>query len=164
MKMKWKVFVLIIALGLMLAACSNNTDDSVGTLEPSLSTEEMVDEMLKVGEQPELMALDAEEVDDFYGLDVDNLEEYSVRIPMMNVKTNEIAIIKVKDEKDVEEIENAVEQRAEDVQKQFENYLPDQYENAKNYKLKTKGKYVLFIISEDADTLVDVYERFFEEE
>lgn len=164
MKMNWKVFFLITVLGLMLAACSNNTDDSGGTLEPSLSTEEMVDEMLKVGEQPALMALDAEEVEDFYGLDVEKLEEYSVHIPMMNVKTNEIAIIKVKDEKDVEEIENAVKQRAEDVQKQFEHYLPDQYENAKNYKLNTKGKYVLFIISEDADTLVDVYERFFEEE
>ena len=82
---------------------------------------------------------------------------------MMNVKTNEIAILKVKDEKDIPKAESAVKQRAENVKKQFETYLPDQYENAKNYKLMTKGKYVLFVISEDADKLVNVYNSFFEE-
>ena len=38
------------------------------------------------------------------------------------------------------------------------------YENAKNYKLITKGNYVLFVISEQADELVTVYDSFFNEQ
>jgi len=81
---------------------------------------------------------------------------------MMNVKSNEIAIFKVKDAKDIPDIEAAVKQRAENVQKLFEQYLPDQYENAKNYKLITKGNYVLLVISDSADELIKVYDSFFE--
>lgn len=151
-------FMAIIVGGLLLTGCSK---DSSNLVEPELSTNEMVDKMLEKVEQPMLMELPADQVKALYHLDPEKLEEYSIRIPMMNVKTNEVAILKVKNADDVPEVEEAVKQRAEDVKKQFETYLPDQYENAKNYQLVTKGNYVLFVISEDADELVKVYDSFF---
>ncbi|MFE6169242.1 DUF4358 domain-containing protein [Viridibacillus arvi] len=152
------VFMLTVILGSILTACSGKKET---VIEPELSAKEMADKMVEKVEQPAQVELKADEVKTLYHLDPEKLEEYAIRIPMMNVKTNEIAILKVKDTKDISDVESALKQRAEDVKKQFETYLPDQYENAKNYKLITKGKYVLLVISDRADELVKEYESFF---
>ena len=153
--------MLTIIGGLLLAACSN---DEPTVVEPTLTANEMVDEMLAKVEQPMMMEVTGEQVQEVYNIDPEKLEDYAIRIPMMNIKTNEIAILKVKDAADVSAVEEAVKERAATVQKQFETYLPDQHENAKNYKLVTKGNYVLFVISDQADGLVAEYDRFFNEQ
>ncbi len=124
---------------------------------PSPATKDIVDEMLKQVEQPVLMEMSGEQVKEAYGIDMALLEDYAVHVPLMNVKTNEIAIFKVKKPTDIAAVKKGIETRAENVQKQFEQYLQDQYENAKNYKLVTKGNYVLFLISESADELEKVF-------
>lgn len=159
---KLQMFLMVTILGgLLLAGCSKDSSEAVEPVEPELTTNDMMDKMLEEVEQPMLMELQADQVQDVYNLDPELLEEYSIRIPMMSVKSNEIAILKVKNTEDVPEVEEAVKQRAETVKKQFETYLPDQYENAENYKLVTKGNYVLFVISAEADELVTIYDSFF---
>ena len=158
MKKLQMLFLATIIGALLLAGCSGGNSDQA---EPGVTANEMVDEMLMQVEQPAMMELTTDQVKEIYNIDPEMLEEYAIRIPMMNVKTNEIAILKVKNEADVPKVEEALKQRAENVQKQFETYLPDQYENAKNYQLVTKGNYVLFVISEQADELISVYDTFF---
>lgn len=152
--------IVTVILSMVITACSG--DKSV-TIEANLHAKEMSDQMVKTVEEPPQIELKSDEVKELYNLDPGKLDEYSIRIPMMNVKTNEIAILKVKDAKDVPDVESAAKQRAENVKKQFEHYLPDQYENAKNYKLVTKGNYVLLVISDKADELVKVYNSFFDQ-
>jgi len=143
---------------MVMTACSGGKS---AIIESKLSAKEMADQIVKEFEQPAQIELQSDQVKEIYNIDAEKLEDYSIRIPMMNVKTNEIAILKVKDAKDVADVELAVKQRAENVKKQFETYLPDQYENAKNYKLVTKGNYILLVISEAADEIVKVYDSFF---
>lgn len=158
---KLQLFLMATIIGgLLLAGCSNGTSEPE-PVEPEVTANEMVEEMLAEVEQPMLMELPADQVLAIYNIDPQKLEDYAIRIPIMNVKTNEIAILKVKNTADIPEVEEAVKQRAENVKKTFETYLPDQYENAKNYQLITRGNYVLFVISEDADKLIKVYDRFF---
>lgn len=159
---RYFVLILTLALGMVLSACSGSGDKEAA-MEAKVPPKEMADSMLKQFEQPALMELDAAMVQQLYHLDPALLDQYSIRTPLMNVKTNELAILKVKDAKDMATVEAAVKQRAADVQKTFETYLPDQYENAKNYKLVTKGNYVLFVISENADDLVKAFDTFFEQ-
>jgi len=161
---KLKIFLMMSIIGLLLAACSKDSSDAPEVVEPKLTPNEMVNEMLANVEQPMMMEVTGEQVQEVYNIDPEKLEDYAIRIPMMNVKSNEIAILKVKDTADVSAVEEALKQRAETVQQQFETYLPDQYENAKNYKLVTKGNYVLFVISDQADELVTEYDRFFNEQ
>ena len=153
------LILLIVLLTLALSACSNTNKEVV--IESKVSPKEMADKVLKQIEQPALMELEADGVQQLYHFDPALLEQYTIRTPLMNIKTNEIAILKVKESKDIAAIETAVKQRAADVQKQFETYLPDQYENAKNYKLITKGKYVIFVISESADEILKTLDSFF---
>ncbi len=41
----------------------------------------------------------------------------------------------------------------------FEQYLPEPYKNAQNYKIAVEGDYVLFLISESADDLVKAFKE-----
>ncbi|RIE01152.1 DUF4358 domain-containing protein [Cohnella faecalis] len=118
--------------------------------------------MLEQVEQPRLIELESDKLKDIYYLDPELLTEFTIRMPLMNVKTNEIAVLKVKNAKDIAAVKKGLEKHAIDVQKQFETYLQDQYENAKNYKIVTKGNYVLFVISESADDLVKAFSDIFE--
>ncbi|MBH5319072.1 DUF4358 domain-containing protein [Paenibacillus sp. GSMTC-2017] len=131
--------------------------DDTGAVKAG-STKEIVEAILAKVEQPAQMPVEGEMLKDMYHLDAALLEEYTIKMPMMNVKTNEIAVLKVKDAKDIPTVEEAIKKRATNVQKQFETYLQDQYENAKNYKLVTKGNYILFVIAEDADKMVAEFE------
>ncbi|MNO40387.1 hypothetical protein D3C76_305300 [compost metagenome] len=159
MKKHTFILALTIVLSVVLSACSSSTNEAV--VETNLSAKEMVDEMLAKVEQPSLMEVEADMVEQLYHLDPALLEDYSIRMPMMNVKSNEISILRVKDAKDISTVETAVKERASDIQKQFEQYLPDQYENAQNYKLVKEGNYILFVISESADQLVTEFDTLF---
>lgn len=158
--------MLTMASALIISACSgknaSTTEDQTAPIEPSKSAKEMTEEMLKVVEQPVMMELTEDDIVNVYNLDPTKLEDFSAHIPSMNVKANELAIFKVKDIKDVAEVLAKIKKRSENVMKTFDRYLPDQYESAKNYTVVEKGNYVLFIISEQADRLVAVFDRFFE--
>lgn len=173
MKKNYFAFMLVIALGLALTACSdagsNNTaggNSSTNKEQAAVTTKttkEIVDGMLATIEQPALIEMTGDMVKQMFYVDPALLEEYTIMSPMMNVKTNEIALFKVKDAKDIAAVEEGVKKRAADVQKTFETYLQDQYENAKNYKLVTKGNYVLFVISEEADQFLAAFDTYFEQ-
>ncbi|WP_339289273.1 DUF4358 domain-containing protein [Paenibacillus sp. FSL E2-0201] len=159
MKKHTFILALTIVLSVVLSACASSNNEAA--VETNLTAKEMVDEMLAKVEQPSLMEVEEDMVSQLYHLAPSLLEDYSIRMPMMNVKSNEIAILKVKDAKDISTVETAVKERATDIQKQFEQYLPDQYENAQNYKLIKKGNYILFVISESADQLVTEFDTLF---
>ncbi|MEG0450297.1 MAG: DUF4358 domain-containing protein [Lysinibacillus sp.] len=167
MMKKMMLIMLTMVLAMVVSACSGEKPSKevnkaeMNKIEASKTAKEMVDQMVTEVEQPAFMELSADEMKDLYNIDSEKLEEFSVRTPMMMVKTNEIAIFKVKDAKDVAEVEAAAKVRAENVMKTFEQYLPDQYENAKNHKIITKGNYVLLVISDKADELIKIYDSFF---
>lgn len=173
MKKNYFAFMLVIALGLVLTACSgansnndSNNNTSANKKEQAVTTKttkEMVDGMLAKIEQPALIEMTGDMVKQKYYIDAALLEQYTIMSPMMNIKTNEIAVFKVKDAKDIAAVEDGIKKRAGDVQKTFETYLQDQYEIAKNYKLVTKGNYIFFVISEDADKFVSEFDTFFEQ-
>jgi predicted nucleotidyltransferase len=167
--------MLVIVLGLVLTACSGsgsngNSDKNNNTsankenqFVTTKTTKEMVDGMLAKIEQPALVEMTGDMVKQMYYFDPALLEEYTIMSPMMNVKTNEVAVFKVKDTKDIAAVEEGVKKRAADVQKTFETYLQDQYENAKNYKLVAKGNYVFFVISDQPDKFVTEFDSYFEQ-
>jgi len=121
------------------------------------STDKILNAMLEKIEQPSLMDLAPEELKNYYDIDPDFVEEFTIKTPAFNLMANEIAVIKVKDVKDIEAVKKGMEKRASDVQKMFEQYLPEPYKHAQNYKIVDKGNYVLFLISESADDLVKAF-------
>lgn len=148
------VLLLLIAL---LGACSGK--DASSSVPPTSG--QMADKLVQQMQQTKFASLDAEMMKQMYHLDPAVLEDYAVRTPLLNVRTDEIAILKVKDAADLNAVEAAVRERAADVQRQYESYEKAQYEKAVRYKIVTRGRYVLFVISDRADQLLQTYDSFF---
>lgn len=106
-------------------------------------------------ELPNQIAMLPEMFADTYGIDTNLLKDYYVSISMMNVQATEIAVFELKDEKDADAVMAGIEKRQKALEEQWSSYLPEQYELVKNYKVAQKGNKILFVISDQADQIVD---------
>ena len=108
---------------------------------------------------PNLTAMDAATLSAMYGINASDLEEYVCMMPLMGVHSTEFFIAEVKDGK-MDTVKAGIAKRQADLDAQWSQYLPDQYELVKNYKLVTNGNYVLFAISEYADKAVSIFDSY----
>lgn len=108
---------------------------------------------------PNLTAMDDATLSAMYGINASDLEEYVCMMPLMGVHSTEFFIAKVKDGK-MDTVKAGIAKRQADLDAQWSQYLPEQYELVKNYKLVTNGNYVLFAISEYAGDAVTIFNSY----
>lgn len=108
---------------------------------------------------PNLTAMDDATLSAMYGINASDLEEYVCMMPLMGVHSTEFFIAEVKDGK-MDTVKADIAKRQADLDAQWSQYLPDQYELVKNYKLVTNGNYVLFAVSEYADKAVSIFDSY----
>jgi hypothetical protein len=118
--------------------------------------------ILKDIEMPALVNVEGERIKDVYGIDSSSLLSEAVFMQaLMNTKATELVIVKLKSDKNYDAVADALENRAASIQKTFETYLQDQYEDAQNYKIVRSGSYVMLSISHDQDKAVEIFNGFF---
>lgn len=83
-----------------------------------------------------------------YNVDTSLLSDYTIRMPMMNVKACLYVIAKPAEGKE-EEAKTMLDAFMTSYEAQWERYLPSQYELVKNRKTGKVGDYYVYIISED---------------
>ncbi len=153
--------VLILTLGLA-AGCGGNSGAAGADEEPvaSASAGEMGAALLEKVDVA-TMQLDETGLKDFFGLDSEKYEEAVGYMAMMNVKAADLVIVKAKTPEDVADLKAGLEARQETNVQTWSQYLPDQYEIVKNYKLIEKGRYLLYVVAKDADGIAEDFESYF---
>lgn len=101
------------------------------------------------------MDLDADTLSVLYGISADQLVDYVVRVPMMNVQATEVAFFEVKDG-EMDALKAGVAARLANLDEQWKQYLPDQYEMVKNAKTYESGNYYFVVISKNADAIISL--------
>lgn len=150
--------ILFSFLILSLTACSSKE------LEGQLP--EISDLKAEIEESVDLSNMnlgDRDDLEKLYDIEPDDLEDFLLYIPGTNISANEIAILKVKD-KDKDQIDNIKEKislRIENQSTNFKDYLPEEYFLIEKHLLKTKGNYILFTISEDVETIENIFDSSF---
>ena len=94
-----------------------------------------------------------------YGINASNLVEYVCKMPAMNTTATEFFIGEVKDGK-MDTVKAALEARQDALDEEWSKYLPEQYELVQNYQLVTSGNYVIFVISDQADDVVSIFNSY----
>ncbi|MDF2866191.1 MAG: hypothetical protein K0R72_1009 [Clostridia bacterium] len=161
MKNKRLVIVIIILVILVISSIiiffrEDYSKVNVKTIDIMDNICETLDEDI-----PNMIDLTEEELKNNYNIDVDKIEEYVVKMPIMNVRANEIAIIKVKNIRDIGYIKDKVNDRIKNIQDSFDGYLQDQLVIAKSPLIIVKGRYVLMSISESNDTIESIFNSYF---
>ena len=103
--------------------------------------------------------LDDSLLSSLYGIDAADLVSYECYMPLMGVHATEFFVAEVKDGK-MDTVKAGIAKRQADLDTQWSQYLPEQYELVKNYKLVTNGNYVLFAIGEQADQAVSIFNSY----
>lgn len=109
-----------------------------------------------LGVDSNFMTFSADDVAMNYGIGSSSMVEFVGKMPMMSVKATEYLVVKAADGQ-VDAVKNGMIKRQSDLDAQWKQYLPEQYELVKNYKLVTNGNYVLFVIGENASGAVDAF-------
>jgi hypothetical protein len=79
----------------------------------------------------------------------------------MNVNSDEIILLKAKDEAHVKSLKEALEREKEAQIKTWEIYLPDQFEKVKNNVIKTNGNYLLYVTYGNPDEIEAIFDSYF---
>ncbi|MBW8351236.1 DUF4358 domain-containing protein [Bacillus sp. IITD106] len=92
-------------------------------------------------------------------IDPNDLEDGYIIAAMMNINSDEIIVLKAKDESKVDGLIEVLKKEKEAQVTTWEQYLPDQYEKVKNNIIKVKGPYLIYITYEHPEKLEEVFDE-----
>ena len=92
---------------------------------------------------------------DKFGIDENCVLEVIGKLPILNVKSNMYIVVKVTPDQK-ENVKQKFEEYGLNMEKEWENYLSDEYTKVKERKIGIVGDYVYFIVSSNKDMIVDL--------
>lgn len=156
-----KKSLLLCLACLMLFACAAGCSQEKNTKNPTCEQVlEAVKEAIGEDDMPMMTDIDDDAMSALYGLSDPTavLEDYRGIVSQMNVRADEILVMKVRDG-EMEAAEAAVSQRQEDLDATWSQYLPEVYETVKDARVVKNGNYLLFVVSDDADDAVEAFDE-----
>lgn len=156
MKKQWNgkrrfypVMIRLVVVISVLSGCSGKDDktrEQISATQIGKSIEQAVS--LK-----EMKKRDLKKLQELYKIDADSVDDFILYTSTSNVKADELAVIKLKDESQVESVKENIEQQIEAQKMKFKDYRPEEYFLVENHVLKMKGPFVFFAVSKEADQM-----------
>ncbi|AFM39484.1 hypothetical protein Desaci_0417 [Desulfosporosinus acidiphilus SJ4] len=141
--------VLLFISLLTIAGCGSS--QTVAAKDPSVA--DIVQKIKQTSDISSMRVADAAGLKKLYGMNSDELSDFALFTAPSNIKADEIAIFKVKNSADIQSVKDQVTKRIDKQQKSFGGYLPDETYLIQHNIVKTKGNFVIMIISKDADKI-----------
>ena len=101
----------------------------------------------------------AQDLKKYYGLNANDYNGIMLYIPDDVMSVNEILVVRVNDENQVETVEAAVEARLAAQKKNFAGYGVEQTGLLRSAIEESRGYYVLFAVSKDADRIEAAFKK-----
>ncbi|WP_315120117.1 DUF4358 domain-containing protein [uncultured Clostridium sp.] len=147
--------IIILPTGILFG-CSSKEQSSKNP-----SSKEIGEKISLATNLSEMKEGDSKNLTKLYDISEEDLEDFFLLTAPSNIKADELAIIKVKDEKKIDSIKEKVEKRVENQSTSFKDYLPEEYNLIENHILEVKDKYIFLSISKDSEKAKEVfYESF----
>lgn len=151
MNIKLKKKLLVAALlvpAIITAGCGVNNNKSVDQIETSMKKEVKFEKMEKG---------DTKSLKRFYKLNANDYDGVILYTPKSTMDVNEVLIVKVKDKSQIESLEDSIDSRINYQLQSFSGYGPEQCALVNDYELKTKGDFVFFAVSENANQIKEAF-------
>lgn len=154
------VAIIIVIIVTVLVMQNGKKDEEKGEKTPETVSINLEEVDTKITENSDFAEMATEPVskellETYFQVDISNVENVVGKIPMMNVHASLYVVIEAKDGK-AEEVKADLDEFCTLYEKQWERYLPDQYNLVKYRRTGTKGNYVYLIIAKNATKLEDM--------
>lgn len=166
-----KKYILVITATMLLYGCFNETPadndekEAVDVLQTESVSEEkksISDVYEEITQNVELISpfcWDDEFVSNYYGIDVESLEEYVFSMSEDATSAETIIIMKANDSNKVSELSDCLQVVVDEKKNEMENYLPEQFDIVSKSSVQIKDNYVWLVISDNADTITKIIEN-----
>lgn len=151
MKYKIKLQLLIfifLFISLFTTGCGVNNEKTVSEIESNMKKEIKFENMVK-GNNKDLKR--------FYHINMNDYDGVILYIPKSTMDVSEVLIVKVKDKSQIESLEDIIDTRIASQLKSFSGYGPKQCKLINDYELKTKGNFLIFTISKNAQEIKESF-------
>ena len=91
-----------------------------------------------------------------YSITTNELDDFVLYAPKTNMEANQILILKFKNQDDIDDLLENLENIIENQSNSFKEYSPEQYDILENHTLKVKGNYLILIASKDVDKITKI--------
>lgn len=150
---KLALFALAALMILSLASCGSKNEGKELDLEAFakqvIDTVEYDDDMIELNEKI---------ASEYYNLTFDGLEKWVAYGSGTAATTNELMLMQLKDDAAVTAARETIQNRINDQTSNYEGYRPDELFRLENAVIEVQGKYLLFSISPDNDTVKKLFE------
>ena len=155
-QMREMIAALAVLLALALAACGAGGKGNGGPAAEPKTPEEMYEQILKEAQLPEMVLGDDEYIMNYYGIDPESLDGYIFASADSAILADAVIVLKAKEEGSVEKLAESLRNIKEWKEAEMENYAPDAYKVAKASEVRTEGKYVWLVMSEQSGKIDDI--------
>lgn len=101
----------------------------------------------------------ADDLNRFYGISADDVEEYAGGVNNTGVNQEEIVLVKAKDDSAASKVKDALDNRYKAKLNENKNYNPEQAKIIEKCKVESDGVYVSMIVSENADKITEIFKK-----
>ncbi|TQR46375.1 DUF4358 domain-containing protein [Paenibacillus popilliae] len=145
------LFIFVCLISALVGCTSNQSDINVSTAK----IEEQIKQSVKLDK---LKQGDAQKLKKLYDLGTEQVEDFLLYTASSNVRADEIAVIKVKDEKQIDSVKASIAKRIDAQAVKFKDYRPEENALLEKHVLKVKAHYILFAVSADAEQIEQAFD------
>lgn len=149
------IAILVFCISIISTGCSSKKEVK------EISIDDVVGKIKNEADMSNLKEGDSDKLKKLYDISDDEVEEFSLHIASSNIKADELLILKVRDEKDLSNIEDKINKRIESQSESFKDYLPDEYYLIEKHVLKANNNYMLFAVSKDGEKIEGIFNDVF---
>ncbi|MCC8141357.1 MAG: DUF4358 domain-containing protein [Lachnospiraceae bacterium] len=149
----WVKYVIIGALALFVVFMFlNNRASNMPFADVEQAVESQID--------PETMTrADDQTIKRDYGLNAADYDGIMLYVSTFNLNAQEILLVKVEDESQMQDVEDAVDARIESRKNDFDGYIPEQAKLMDDALVTIRGDYLFLVISDEAEKYQAAFER-----
>lgn len=155
MKKNVPVIIILLIIFLLLSGCSKEGEPAAEEISAALIWEE-ISNAFPENFFPVFMETDSAALEKYYTISEEDTADYTGQISMMNVSAAEILIVKPAKGK-ADEIIAGIEARQLQLDEQWSEGNTAQYKLVQDYRLIENGEWILFVVSKDADKIVETF-------
>ncbi|WP_088547668.1 DUF4358 domain-containing protein [Paenibacillus aquistagni] len=151
-----KLILTMMAVTLLLVGCGAKKEEAV-----NVPVSEIMNAIKEKGEY----AMGFEEINlkqdtDTAGklnIDPASIEEGMLLRAMINIRADEIIILKAQDASKIEDLKKALDDEIANLDQIWSTYLPQEYEKVQHHIIKQQGNYLILIVADNPETLEKIF-------
>lgn len=145
-----KAAALLCSLMILTGCAGGNSERS------DVAVDSIYASVCEAVELPAMIEGDAAYISNYYGIALDDVEEYIVAEAEEPTLATTVIVIKAKDKDAVDRLAASLKTVISQKAAEMQDYIPEQYKIVADSKVKTEGVYLYLVISEQVDKIESV--------